>query len=65
MENYNLEIPKELYGKIVGASAVLDQGLEQTAMEFLEDSADVILSGNYHVIEDEQTFQRLQQIARA
>ena len=64
MRQLNLEISNELYGKLVGAATVLGQDERQTAREFLQDGADVVLNGNFIEIENEHTFFRLQQEAQ-
>jgi hypothetical protein len=64
MKQLNLSLTNELYGKLIGASAVLQQGIKHTVREFLTDGADVVLNGNFIEIEDLETFERLRQEAK-
>ena len=63
MKQLNLSLTNELYGKLVGASAVLQQGIKHTVRDFLTDGADVVLNGNFIEVDDLETFERLQQDA--
>jgi hypothetical protein len=63
MKQLNLSLTNELYGKLVGASAVLQQGIKHTVRDFLTDGADVVLNGNFIEVDDLETFERLRQDA--
>ena len=59
MKRLNLSLTNEDYGKLVGASAALEQDINQTAKDFICDGADVVLSGNIIEISDFETFEHL------
>jgi tRNA U34 2-thiouridine synthase MnmA/TrmU len=59
MKEIKLQLTDRQYGKLIGASAALNQTIKRTASEFLEESADIVLTGNYVEIENEEKFERL------
>ena len=62
MKTLKMKISDQLYGKIIGAIAVLGQDAVKTVEDFLTDSADVVLNGRYFEVDDDSKFQQLQQI---
>jgi len=59
MKDLKIKVSDALYNKIKDASVVVGKSTEATVKEFLEESADVVLSGNVIEVDDFETFEKL------
>jgi len=65
MRELKLKINDDLYRKIQDASAVVGKSTDATIIEFLEDSADIVLTGSVIEIDDLETFEKLKKYTEA